>query len=400
MIDRNIHNIVIERLTEAPAVALIGPRQVGKTTLARRIADTTMKAVYLDLEQPGDRALLADPAAWLSRHVDQLVVLDEIHRAPELFSVLRSEIDARRRAGRAAGHFLILGSAALPLLQQSSESLAGRISYVEMTPLMPQELMDQNEGDPPRVGLDAVTRRLWLRGGFPSSYLAPSDAASLRWRLSFIRSYLERDIPQFGIRVPSSALDKFWTMLAHIHGGLLNTQQLGNALEVSWNTVRHYLDLMEDLLLIRRLQPWSNNLGKRLVKSPKLYIRDTGLLHALLNLPREDDVLRHPVVGASFEGLVIEALIAAMPDGAKASFYRTQAGAEIDLVIEFSAGRRAAIEIKSSTAPRLSRGFHAGCEDLEPFAKLLVYPGPAAFPAPNGTEAMSINAAEKWVAAQ
>lgn len=400
MIDRKIQNIVVERLSEAPAVALIGPRQVGKTTLARRIADTAMGAVYLDLEQPGDRALLADPAAWLSRHVDQLVVLDEIHRAPELFSVLRSEIDARRRAGRAAGHFLILGSAALPLLQQSSESLAGRISYVEMTPLMPQELAGQNEGDPPRVGLDAVTRKLWVRGGFPSSYLAPSDAASLRWRLSFIRSYLEREIPQFGIRVPSSALDKFWTMLAHIHGGLLNTQQLGNALGVSWNTVRHYLDLMEDLLLIRRLQPWSNNLGKRLVKSPKLYIRDTGLLHALLNLPREDDVLRHPVVGASFEGLVIEALIAAMPDGAKASFYRTQAGAEIDLVIEFSAGRRAAIEIKSSTAPRLSRGFHAGCEDLEPFARLLVYPGPAAFPAPNGAEAMSINAAAKWVAEQ
>ena len=400
MIKRQIQRIVVERLTESPAVALIGPRQVGKTTLARAIADASTGAVYLDLEQPRDRTLLSDPAAWLSRHAEQLVVLDEIHRAPELFSVLRGEIDARRRAGRAAGHFLILGSAALPLLQQSSESLAGRINYVEMTPLMPQEVLNQGNEGTPRVGLDAATRLLWLRGGFPSSYLASSDAASMRWRLAFIRSYLERDIPQFGIRVPSSALDKFWTMLAHIHGGLLNTQQLGNALSVSWNTVRHYLDLMEDLLLIRRLPPWSNNLGKRLVKSPKLYIRDTGLLHALLNLPKEDDVLRHPVAGTSFEGFAIEALIAALPDGAKASFYRTQVGAEIDLVIEFSAGRRAAIEVKSSTAPSVSRGFYAGCEDIQPFAKLLVYPGPSAFPAPHGLEAMSITAAVEWVAAQ
>jgi uncharacterized protein len=207
-------------------------------------------------------------------------------------------------------------------------------------------------------------------------------------------------LSQFGIRVPSSALEKFWAMLAHIHGGLLNTQQLGNSLSVTWNTVRHYLDLMEDLLLIRRLQPWSINLGKRMVKSPKLYIRDSGLLHALLKLPKEDDVLRHPVAGASFEGFVIEALIASLPDGAKASFYRTQAGAEIDLVVEFSAGRRAAIEIKSSTAPSISRGFHAGCEELQPYAKLLVYPGPAAFPAPHGVEAMSITAAAEWIAAQ
>jgi uncharacterized protein len=280
--------------------------------------------------------------------------------------------------------------------------LAGRIAFVEMPTILPQEIAG-GEGTPlvsAPAGLDALSRQLWLRGGFPPSYLAGSDAASLRWRLSFIRSYLERDIPQFGIRVPSAMLERFWTMLAHVHGGLLNTQQLGNSLGVSWNTVRHYLDLMEDLLLIRRLKPWSANLGKRLVKSPKLYIRDTGLLHALLTLPRYDDVLSHPVAGASFEGFVIEALVAVLPDGAKASFYRTQAGAEVDLVIEFSGGRRVAIEIKSSSAPTISRGFHAGCEDLHPFAKLLVYPGPHAFPAPHGVEAMSITDAAAWVAAQ
>ena len=398
MFERLALQSVTERLAEAPAVALIGPRQVGKTTLARQIADARGEgAVYLDLQQAQDRALLNDPAAWLSRHAGKLVVLDEIHHAPELFTVLRGEIDARRRAGRPFGHFLVLGSAALPLLRQSSESLAGRISYIEMTPFLPQELPPG--GAAPHTGLDEAMLRLWLRGGFPSSYLAGSDAASLRWRLAFVKSYLERDIPQFGIRIPAAVLERFWTMLAHVHGGLLNAQQIAGSLGIAWHTASHYFNLMEDLLLMRRLPPWSANSGKRLVKSPKIYLRDTGLLHALLNLRSLDDVLSHPVAGASFEGLAVEALIAAMPDGARASFYRTQAGAEIDLVIELSASRRLAIEIKSSSAPKVGRGFHAGCLDIQPSAKLLVYQGAASFPMGDGLEAMPLAEAVKIVAA-
>jgi uncharacterized protein len=399
MIDRYFHSVVTERLAEFPAVALIGPRQAGKTTLARQIAgERGDGAVYLDLETAQDRTLLTDAAAWLARNADKLVVLDEIHRAPELFTVLRSEIDARRRTGSQNGHFLILGSAALPLLQQSSESLAGRITFVEMTGLLPQEL------PPPaadvRVGLGEAFQKLWLRGGFPSSFLAASDAASLRWRLAFIRSYLERDIPQFGVRIPATTIERFWTMLAHLHGGILNAHQLAGSLGVSWHTVRHYLGLMEDLLLIRRLQPWSANAGKRLVKSPKVYLRDTGLLHALLNVRSLDNVLAHPVSGASFEGFIIEALIAAMPDGAKPFYYRTQAGAEIDLVIELSSENRIAVEIKSSTAPKISRGFHSACADIKPSAKLVVYPGQSSFPMGDGVEAMPVEEAVKLIAAE
>lgn len=396
MITRRISPVLVERLAEAPAVALIGPRQVGKTTLARAIGDARgAGALYLDLEQPQDRARLADPAAYLALHADKLVILDEIHRAPEIFDVLRGQIDARRRAGRPSGHFLILGSAALPLLRQSSESLAGRIAYLEMTPLLPLEIAGEASAAPddaalPAPLLPAPLLQLWLRGGFPSSYLAASDAASLRWRLAFIRSYLERDIPQFGVRVPAATLERFWTMLAHVHGGLLNAQQLAGSLGVAWHTASHYLNLMEDLLLIRRLPPYAANVGKRLVKSPKLYIRDAGLLHALLGLRNFDDLLGHPVAGASFEGLAIETLIAAQPDGAKAFFYRTQAGAEIDLVIELGPRRLAAIEIKSSTAPTVSRGFHAGCADLKPVARWVVYPGREAFPLGDGVEAIGL----------
>jgi uncharacterized protein len=401
MINRHALASVRARLTESAAVALVGPRQVGKTTLARTIADALgQAALYLDLEQAPDRARLADPAAYFSLHADKLIVLDEIHRAPEIFSVLRSEIDARRRSGRPFGHFLILGSAALPLLRQTSESLAGRIVYVEMTPLLVSEITAGPADDMrPRAGLPSAHRQLWLRGGFPPSCLAASDAASLRWRLAFIRSYLERDIPQFGIRVPAVTLERFWTMLAHVHGGLLNAQQLAGSLGVAWHTANHYLNLMEDLLLIRRLPPYAANTAKRLVKSPKLYIRDTGLLHALLGLRTMEDVLAHPVVGASFESLAIEALIAAMPDGAKAFFYRTQAGAEIDLVIDCGAGRFIAIEIKASTSPVVSRGFHAGCEELQPFARLVVYPGQERFPLGHGIEAMAIQQATAIVAA-
>lgn len=391
MFTRDAEARVTALLSEFPAVALIGPRQVGKTTLARTIADRRGDgALYLDLEQAADRARLTDARAFLARHATKLVVLDEIHRAPEMFDVLRGEIDERRRAGDRTGHFLILGSAALPLLRQSSESLAGRMVTVEMTPLTVTEVAADDGDDPARAGLPAAHRRLWVRGGFPESFLAGSDAASLRWRMAFIRSYLERDLPQFGVRVPAATLDRFWTMLAHVHGGLLNAQALAGSLGISWNTVRHYLDLMDDLLLIRRLPPWSGNVGKRLVKSPKLYIRDTGLLHALLGIRTADDLAGHPVAGASFEAFAIESLLAALPLGARASFYRTQAGAEADMVVDFGPRERMLFEVKATTAPTLTRGFHAASADLAPTRRFVIHQGRDRFPMADGIEALAL----------
>lgn len=391
MIPRHLETAIEQRLSQFPAVALIGPRQSGKTTLAHSFADKRKgRAVYLDLESAADRRRLEDPLGYLRAHRNELVVLDEIHRAPELFVVLRGEIDARRRAGEKAGQFLILGSAALDLLRQSSESLAGRIAFVELTPLLPQEVASK-DGDPALL-------RLWLRGGFPQSFLADNEAESRRWRASFVRSYLERDIPQFGVRVPAETLERFWTMLAHTHGALLNAERLARSLGVTWNTAAHYLDLMSDLLLVRKLRPWTANTGKRLVKSPKVYLRDSGLLHALLGLTTMDDLLGHPVAGESFEGMVIEALIAAAPEHAKAYFYRAAAGYEIDLVLEFSASRRWAIEIKKSSAPKLERGFHLAAADIKAERRILVYPGDDNYSAPGDVEVMPLLQAIRAVA--
>ncbi len=363
-----------------PSVALIGPRQVGKTTLAREIAEKRGKeAIYLDLESAVDRNRLSDPEAYFAAHAGKLVVLDEIHRAPEIFAILRGQIDARRRLGREGGHFLILGSAALDLMRQASESLAGRIVHLEMTPIQPQELTAPD-------GIDT----LWQRGGFPRSLLASDDGASLVWRQAFIRSYLERDIPQFGIRVPAQTLERFWTMLAHGQGGLLNAQRLAQSLDKNWHSVMHYLDLMCDLLLVRRLTPWARNAGKRLVKSPKVYVRDSGLLHALLGLGSLNDVLGHPVAGPSWEGFVIEALIAAAPAATRAYFYRTQAGAEVDLVLEFTADQRWAIEIKKSSAPTIGKGFAIACDDLAAERRIVVHKGDETYPMRGGVEALTL----------
>jgi uncharacterized protein len=368
------------RLRQFPAVALLGPRQSGKTTLARDVAKRrTRDAVYLDLENPSDRRRLDDSLAYLRAQRGHLVILDEIHRMPEIFSVLRSEIDARREAGERAGQFLILGSAALDLLRQSCESLAGRIDFLELTPLQPPEI-----GDPADID------RLWLRGGFPDSFLAGSDSDSRSWRNAFIRSYLERDIPQFGIRVPAETIERFWTMLAHTQGALLNAHRLAQALGVGGHAVAHYLGLLVDLLLVRRLSPWTANVGKRLVKSPKIYLRDSGLLHALLNLPTMNDVLGHPVAGASWEGFALEAILAGAPDGSKPYFYRSAAGHEIDLVLELSASRRWAYEFKKSSAPAVEKGFHIACDDIKAERRLLVYPGTEPYPGTNGIEVMPL----------
>ena len=291
MIDRRIHDILLERLDESPAVALLGPRQVGKTTLAQKIGESG-PSIYLDLESDADRSRLREPELYLGNHEDKLVILDEVHRVPDLFQNLRGLIDKGRKKGRRTGRFLLLGSASLDLMRQSGESLAGRISYLEMRPL-----------DPLEVNPDDLNA-LWVRGGFPDSYLAKNNQTSLRWRRDFIRSYLERDIPQLGPRIAAETLRRFWVMLAHHQSGLLNAADFARSLGVDGKTVASYLDLMVDLLLVRRLEPWHNNAGKRLVKSPRVYVRDSGIVHALLGIDSLEALLGHPVAGASWEGFV------------------------------------------------------------------------------------------------
>ena len=378
MIPRRLLSRVTTALAEVPAVAILGPRQVGKTTLALRVA-ATRPSLYLDLESDADRAKLADPEQYLARHADKLVILDEIQRVPQLFQSLRGPIDRGRRDGRAKGRFLVLGSASIDLLKQSSESLAGRIRYLELSPL-----------DAGEVGYERLDA-LWLRGGFPESLLAPSDAASLRWRMDFIRTYVERDIPLLGPRIPAETLRRLWTMLAHSQGGLLNAAALARSLAVDGKTVARYLDLLVDLLLVRRLPPWHANVRKRLVKSPKVYVRDSGLVHALLGIVDHEALLAHPVAGASWEGMAIESLIAAAPLGTQAYFFRSAAGAEIDLLLERPGERRPwAIEIKRGLAPKVDRGFHAACTIVEPLRRCVVYSGSERFPLGEGVEAFPL----------
>ncbi len=362
MIERRVAPEVTALLDQAPAVALLGPRQAGKTTLALAIAEGR-PSVYLDLESTADRARLAEPALYFADHAEELIILDEIHRAPGLFEALRGVIDQVRREGRGAGRFLLLGSAAIDLLAQSGESLAGRIAFIELAPFDVTEVGERQ--------LD----QLWVRGGFPDSFLAANDAISLRWRQDFIRTYLERDIPQLGPRIPAETLRRLWTMFAHHQGGLLNAAQLARGLGVSGTTIAHYLDLMVDLLLARRLAPRLPNAGKRLVRSPKVYVRDSGLVHALLGLTDKEAVLGHPVAGPSWEGMAIENLLAAAGQQVQGSFYRTSHGAEVDLVLTWPGGEEWAVEIKRSLAPTLERGFHSALADLAPQRALVVYPG-------------------------
>ena len=364
-------------LGEYPAVALLGPRQVGKTTLALEVADT-LESVYLDLESPADRARIADPDLYLADHEDRLVILDEVHRVPDLFQSLRGLIDRGRRKGRRAGRFMLLGSASMDLLRQSGETLAGRIAYVELNPFDALEV-DAAEHD-----------TLWVRGGFPDSFLARDDGRSLAWRENFIRTYLERDVPQLGPRIPAETLRRFWVMLAHTQGGVLNAATLARGLGVDGRTVSRYLDLMVDLLLVRRLTPWRRNVGKRLIKSPKVYVRDSGIVHALLGLGSKEEILGHPIAGLSWEGSVIESLLSVAPDRTEASFYRASGGAEIDLVLTLPGRQPWAVEIKRSLNPRPSRGFHSACEDVEPEARFVVYPGGERYRVAQDVEALRV----------
>lgn len=382
MIARNSQVEISELLEEFPAVSILGPRQVGKTTLAEEIAlSLSPEPIYLDLESPIDQAKLNDPEAYFELHKGKLIILDEIQRVPELFAILRGVIDRRRRQGFRTAQFLILGSASLDLLKQSSESLAGRIAYKELTGLTALEVNALSQ-----TSIDM----LWLKGGFPDSFLAKTESASFRWRQNFISTYLERDIPQLGTRIPAVTLRRLWTMLAHHQGGQLNTAQLGASLGITIPTVKRYIELLEDLFLVRTILPWSGNVGKRLVKMPKVYIRDSGLTHALLNLTTQDDLLGHPIVGASWEGFVIENIIACLPQGVSFWFYRTSAGAEIDLVIEINNQERYAIEIKRSLAPTVSKGFYLGCEDIKATKRYVVYPGKESYPSAEGVKTISL----------
>ncbi len=377
MIERRHRQSIEGALRRQAGVVLLGPRQVGKTTLAQKVAETC-DAVYLDMERSADRQILDEPDLYLDEQMGRLVVIDEVQIVPNLFKALRGQIDRRRRKGFRTGQFLLLGSASETLLHQSAESLAGRVSYHELTPFGLLE-----------TGKDTLSP-IWLRGGFPDSYLASSDRDSLSWREDFIRTYLERDIPAFGLRIPAETLRRFWTMLAHSQGGLLNAAKLATGLGVSGQTVARYLDLLVDLMLVRRLPPWHSNLGKRLVKSPKTYIRDSGLTHALLNLGTREGLLGHPVVGGSWEGFCIENLISAAPRGTEASFYRSSAGSEIDLVLRLPRGALWTIEVKRTTSPKVSRGFHIASDDLGSEQRILVYAGDREVPVGDDIRALPL----------
>ena len=381
MISRRKEREIIELLRDFPAVGIIGPRQVGKTTIASHISSGLSKpSTYLDLESPSDLAKLDDPEAFFSENQHTLLVLDEIQRKPELFPILRGIIDQNRRDKVPNGQFLLLGSASVELLRQSSESLAGRIAYVELAGFSADELNELSTFD---------QNQYWLRGGFPESYLAKSNRQSETWRNNFLSTYLERDIPQFGLNVPSTLLRRLWTMLSYNQGVVVNYSTLARNLDLTSPSVKKYIDFMQDLFLLRRLQPWHGNLGKRLTKSPKVYVRDSGLMHALLRISDINHLLGHPTVGASWEGMVIENLLTNVGNHVTCTYYRSAAGAEIDLVLEVG-NKIIAIEIKKSLAPSLTKGFYLACEDLGASDKYVVYSGKDSFPIKGNVQVLSL----------
>lgn len=380
MIDRKIYPFLKEALARQAAVVLLGPRQVGKTTLAQELGKEE-SSIYLDLEWPEDRQKLENPGLFFGKHEDKLVILDEIHRVPEIFQPLRTIIDQGRRKNKGTGRFLLLGSASLELLNQSGESLAGRVEYIDLPPLNCLEIKeDENE-----------LNQLWLRGGFPDSFLAKNEKNSLAYRMNFIRTYLEREIPQFGSRIASQTLERFWTMLAHSQGSIINASQLSRSLMLSAKSVTSYVDLFTDLLLVRKIPPYFANIKKRMVKSPKVYIRDSGLLHGLLGIRDFENLLGHPIIGNSWEGFVLENLINCSPVGTKSSFYRTSGGAEVDLVLELP-GKQApwVFDVKHGTMGKLKKGFYYAVEDIAPEKSFVVHKGKDSFPIDQQTEALSL----------
>ena len=380
MIKRYLLHDLEKKLKHNPVVALLGPRQVGKTTLAIKVAKKH-PSIYLDLESPEDLLKLDNPLLFLSRHQDKLIILDEIHRKPEIFTILRSIIDKRRRAGQKGMQFLILGSAGPDLLRQSSESLAGRIVYMEMAGFnvleVPSKKIEQ-------------TNKLWFRGGFPESYLARTSSLSYEWRGNFINTYLQRDIPQLGFRIPAEKLRRFWTMLAHHQGQVLNASALSSSLEITYKTIKHYVDIFSELLLITYLTPWRSNTKKRLVKSPKIYIRDSGLLHQLLNIKDEEQLFSHPIVGASWEGFVVENILSILPKNCPIYFYKTASGAEVDLVLQLPKNKIWAVEIKKGLAPKISSGFYTSCKEIKAHKTYVIYSGFDEFPIQNNVTVIGV----------
>ncbi|MEY3467984.1 MAG: hypothetical protein RL203_78 [Pseudomonadota bacterium] len=381
MLNRQSESLVREKLSHTPAVVLLGPRQVGKTTLAKKIAaNWSTPATYLDLERPADKQRLQDADTYLRSKSNQLIILDEIHRAPAIFDILRGIIDERRSKGQTAGQFLLLGSASLDLMQQSSETLAGRVAYLEISPISVTEA---------RANL-IESDQVWIRGGFPDSLLATNTKVSLSWRRDFIKSYLERDVPMFAPRLPAETIRRLWTMLAHQQSAMVNQARLAASLGITKPAIDRYINLLVDLQLLRRLKPWSGNVGKRLVKAPKVFVRDSGILHALLELEELDEVISHPVCGSSFEGYCIENLILSAGERRVPYFYRTHTGAEIDLLFEKGGTPEIAIEIKRSMSPSLDRGFALACDELGITKRFVVYPGFESFGLRHGAQALGL----------
>jgi uncharacterized protein len=379
-VERFLSQRAMQRLANTPGLVLLGPRQVGKTTLARAIAAQVPQSLVLDLQLPADRAKLTNADVFFNEHRDQLVVIDEVQFMPDLFVALRPEIDAYRKNGR----FLLLGSASGKLLAQSAESLAGRVAYLQLSPFLANEVA-RVEGNAHACDMNAL-QKLWLRGGFPLSFTAPSIEDSYFWRDDFITNFLARDLRDFGVRVPADTLHRFWRMLAHLHGQQFNASSIAASLGgLSHSTTTAYLDILVDTMMVRKLEPHFVNVGKRLVKSPKVYVRDTGLLHALLGLRDQTALMGHPSAGASWEGFCVEQICNQLPVGATVSYYRTAAGTELDLIVE-TGSRKIAFEMKFSSAPKVTKGFWQGLKDVKADKAYIVAPISQAWKLAEGVE--------------
>lgn len=384
MINRNLQQKLTNALDNMPVVALLGARQIGKTTLALEIAKTISKeSAYLDLELDSDLAKLSDAEAYLRRFNNKLLIIDEVQRQPNLFRLLRGLVDIRKRAGETSCQFLLLGSASRDLIQHSSETLAGRIRFLELSTFSALEIYQTN---PSSFNME----QLWLRGGFPDSYLANTDDESWNWRSDFISSYVEKDIPLMGPQIASTTMRRLWSMLAHNNAQQVNLSKLGESLGFNYKTIKNYIDTLTDFYMLRQIQPWSGNSKKRLVKAPKIYLRDSGLAHRFLNISDFESLLGHPAIGASWEAFILENILNQLSNKWSYSYYRTSAQAEVDLVLEGPKNEVWAIEIKRSSAPKVSKGFHYACTDIKATQKFIIYPGEDNFPIAHHIEVMSL----------